>query len=1003
MADWKEGPVPIIHMYGLTREGHSVLVHLHGVLPYFYVPAPHAQFSEDDCESFRLALNRRCASHARGAKERKDYVIAVAVEQKESIMGYHADKRKPFLRITMAMPPLVPAARGILEAGLVFDGYPNGRTFQTYESNIAFVLRFMIDKKMTGAAWLELAANKYEVVPDDQKVSHCQFELHAKETDITGHAPEGVWSDIAPFRVLSFDIECAGRRGVFPEPEMDPVIQIANVVSVQGENGPIVKNVFTVKKCSPIAGAEVRCYRTEAEMLLAWRKFVEIVDPDILTGYNIINFDIWYLLTRAQKLGLVDFPFWGRIKAQRSTMKDTTFSSKAFGKRDSKEIKIGGRVQLDVLLVITRDYKLRSYTLNYVSQHFLEEQKEDVHHSIITDLYNGTNDQRRRLAVYCIKDALLPQRLLDKLMCIINYIEMARVTGVPIAFLLTRGQQIKVLSQLYRIANTEDLLIPAVKVAKPTGEDGKGYKGAIVIAPKTAYYDVPIATLDFASLYPSIMIAHNLCYSTLLAPGEVNSHPPESYERSPGGECFVREETKPGLLPRILNGLLEARARAKAEMKKETNPFKQAVLNGRQLALKVSANSVYGFTGATIGKLPCLAISSAVTAYGREMIEKTQATVLERYRVENGYSHTADVIYGDTDSVMVNFGVKTVEEAMKLGREAAEYITKHCFEQPIKLEFEKVYYPYLLISKKRYAGLWWGRPDKYDHMDAKGIETVRRDNCALVRNVVQECLDRILIERNIDSAVDYVKQIISDLLCNRLDLSLLVITKQISRNSEDYKAKQAHVELAERMAKRDAGSAPVVGDRVPYVIVKGAKGSRAYERAEDPLHVLEHNIPLDAQYYLHQQLEKPLLRIFKPILKNPESLLTGEHTRTISVQTPTVGGIVSFAKRTLSCMGCKAPLVGGETSVCRYCRPMEAVYYQERLARVHRLEQEFASAWTQCQRCQGSFHETVLCTSCDCPIFYMRKKIQKDLADSHSLLLRFDPPAASGSGSSLSW
>jgi DNA polymerase delta subunit 1 len=336
---------------------------------------------------------------------------------------------------------------------------------------------------------------------------------------------------------------------------------------------------------------------------------------------------------------------------------------------------------------------------------------------------------------------------------------------------------------------------------------------------------------------------------------------------------------------------------------------------------------------------------------------------------------------------------------MKLGREAAEYITEHCFHKPIKLEFEKVYYPYLLISKKRYAGLWWGRPDKYHHMDAKGIETVRRDNCALVRNVVQECLDRILIERNIDSAVDYVKQIISDLLCNRLDLSLLVITKQISRNSEDYKAKQAHVELAERMAKRDAGSAPVVGDRVPYVIVKGAKGSRAYERAEDPLHVLEHNIPVDAQYYLHRQLEKPLLRIFKPILKSPESLLTGDHTLAISVQTPTVGGIVSFAKRTLSCMGCKAPLAAGETSVCRYCRPMEAVYYQERLARVHRLEQEFASAWTQCQRCQGSFHETVLCTSCDCPIFYMRKKIQKDLADSHSLLLRFDPPGAA----SLSW
>ncbi len=239
---------------------------------------------------------------------------------------------------------------------------------------------------------------------------------------------------------------------------------------------------------------------------------------------------------------------------------------------------------------------------------------------------------------------------------------------------------------------------------------------------------------------------------------------------------------------------------------------------------------------------------------------------------------------------------------------------------------------------------------------------MRRDNCALVRNVVQESLNRILIERNIDSAVDYVKQIISDLLCNRLDVSLLVITKALSRSQDEYASKQAHVELAARMAKRDAGSAPVVGDRVPYVIIKGAKGSRAYERAEDPLYVLDHNIPLDTQYYLHQQLAKPLLRIFKPILKSPESLLSGDHTRTIFVQTPTVGGIVSFAKRTLSCMGCKAALRPGETTVCEYCKPREAEFYQEKMSKLHRLEQEFSSAWTQCQRCQGSFHETVLCT-----------------------------------------
>ncbi len=156
------------------------------------------------------------------------------------------------------------------------------------------------------------------------------------------------------------------------------------------------------------------------------------------------------------------------------------------------------------------------------------------------------------------------------------------------------------------------------------------------------------------------------------------------------------------------------------------------VLDGRQLALKISANSVYGFTGAQVGKLPCLEISQSVTAFGRKMIEFTKNEVEQRYTIDNGYQFNAEVIYGDTDSVMVKFGVETVAEAMKLGQEAAEYVSEK-FVKPIKLEFEKVYYPYLLINKKRYAGLYFTRPDKHDKMDCKGIETVRRDNCTLVK------------------------------------------------------------------------------------------------------------------------------------------------------------------------------------------------------------------------------------------------------------------------------
>jgi DNA polymerase elongation subunit (family B) len=281
---------------------------------------------------------------------------------------------------------------------------------------------------------------------------------------------------------------------------------------------------------------------------------------------------------------------------------------------------------------------------------------------------------------------------------------------------------VQVFSQILRHAQQAGFLIPFLKGGYQA--DGVAYEGATVLHANTGYYTEPIATLDFASLYPSIMMAHNLCYSTLVPADQVGvSVPEEHVARAPGGaplrlcaptpdvpgsrrrhmlmpqapacestpapahlrwhtcactptlpgrchkamqlllqalatlalteracctgECFVKASVCKGLLPRILQELLSARKRAKADL-----------LNGRQLALKVSANSVYGFTGATVGKLCCLAISSSVTAYGRRMIEHTQAVVERHYTRANGYESDAVVIYGDTDSVMVNFKVR---------------------------------------------------------------------------------------------------------------------------------------------------------------------------------------------------------------------------------------------------------------------------------------------------------------------------------------------------------
>ncbi|KAL4224603.1 DNA polymerase delta catalytic subunit [Mactra antiquata] len=1066
------GPTPIIRMFGVTDEGHSVTTHIHGFTPYFFVPA-YPGFNSDLSKQFMDGLNTAVMSDLRSNKEGINRaVLAVELVSKESIYGYHGNRKIPFIKITVALPRLIAPAKRLLEQGFNCPGYGQFG-FQAYETNIDFEIRFMVDHGVVGCNWIEVPAGKYRIrdkensdLSDSKRPplkTRSQIEIDVSCDDFISHNPEGEWSKVAPFRILSFDIECAGRKGVFPEPDKDPVIQIANMVIRQGEHSPFIRNVFTLNTCAPVVGSQVLSYMTEKELLNRWASFVREVDPDIITGYNIQNFDLPYLINRANHLKCGDFTFLGRIKDARSIIKESTIQSKQMGKRENKVINIEGRVQLDLLQILFRDYKLRSYSfnavsfqmlfrdyklrlyslnavsfqilfrdyklrsyslnavsfqilfrdyklrsyslnavsfqilfrdyklrsysLNAVSFHFLQEQKEDVHHSIITDLQNGNDQTRRRLAVYCLKDAVLPIRLLDKLMCVINYMEMARVTGVPLTYLLSRGQQIKVISQLLRKAKEQDLVIPAQKI-----DPGEEYEGATVIEPLKGYYDMPIATLDFSSLYPSIMMAHNLCYTTLLNQNVISKEglTPDQYIKTPSSNLFVKSTVRKGLLPEILEHLLGARKKAKADLKKETDPFKKKVLDGRQLALKISANSVYGFTGAQVGKLPCLEISQSVTAFGRSMIEQTKNYVEEKYTIENGYKHNAKVIYGDTDSVMCKFGVDNVADAMELGQEAAEYISEK-FIKPIKLEFEKVYFPYLLINKKRYAGLYWTNPVKYDKMDCKGLETVRRDNSPLVANLINQCLQLLLIDRNPDGAVEHAKQTISDLLCNRIDISNLVITKELTKTEEDYAGKQAHVELANRMRRRDPGSAPQLGDRVPYVIIAAAKKTAAYLKSEDPIYVLDNNIPIDTEYYLENQLSKPLLRIFEPILgeKRAESvLLKGDHTRTKTKVTAKVGGLMAFAKKKSLCIGCKVPL-DNDGAVCKHCKEKESEIYQKEITTLSALEEKFSRLWTQCQRCQGSLHEDVLCTSRDCPIFYMRKKVQKDLEDQDKLMLRF--------------
>ncbi|CCH59550.1 hypothetical protein TBLA_0B07320 [Henningerozyma blattae CBS 6284] len=960
------GTSSVVRFFGVTENGNSILCNVTGFKHYLYVPIPikNGQFAEDPDEltNFKNHVHQQipnCISH-------------IEIVKKQSIWGYSGDSKSKFWKVYLNEPNQINKLRTGFERGYFsYNGwFSNGTT--TYD-NIAYNLRLMIDCGIVGMSWITLPKTKYNLIQENMKVSTCQLEVTINYKDLIAHPAEGEWSHTAPLRILSFDIECAGRVGIFPEPEYDSVIQIANIVSVVGAKKPFIRNVFTLDTCAPITGSHVFDHKTEAEMLQHWKDFIIEVDPDVMIGYNIQNFDFPYLIDRAKALKIEDFPYFSRISNSKQVVKEAVFSSKATGTRESKNTNIDGRLQFDLFQFIQREYKLRSYTLNAVSANFLNEQKEDVHHSIITDLQLGDSETRRRLAVYCLKDAYLPLRLLDKLMGLVNYTEMARVTGVPFSYLLTRGQQIKVISQLFRKCLEIDTIIPNI-TSKGSDEQ---YEGATVIEPIRGYYDIPIATLDFNSLYPSIMMAHNLCYTTLCNKQIVNSlnlKLDEDYIITPNGDYFVTEKRRHGILPIILNDLISARKKAKNDLKKEKDPFKRDVLNGRQLALKISANSVYGFTGATVGKLPCLAISSSVTSFGRKMILETKNAVQDKYSVKNGYEHDAVVVYGDTDSVMVKFGTSDLKESMRLGTEAAAWVST-LFKHPINLEFEKVYFPYLLINKKRYAGLYWTNPDKFDKLDQKGLASVRRDSCPLVSIVMNRVLKTILIDRNVDGALEYVKDVIDDLLHNRADISKLIISKTLA---PQYTNPQPHAVLAARIKKRD-GNGPNVGDRVDYVVTSG--NDKLYNRAEDPLYALEHNIQIDSKYYLTNQLQNPLTSIIEPIIgerqANAMFLVKSIKINTGNMKT----GLMGFIKKVEACKNCKTSLKKGEGPLCSNCLGKSSELYVKALYDVRDLQEKYSRVWTECQRCAGTLHNEVLCSNKNCDIFYMRVKVKKELQE----------------------
>jgi len=559
--------------------------------------------------------------------------------------------------------------------------------------------------------------------------------------------------------------------------------------------------------------------------------------------------------------------------------------------------------------------------------------KDDVSPQDIFRLHREGPAGRSRVAAYCVQDCDLTVELFKKLDVFNNAMAMANTCSVPVAYIFTRGQGVKIESLIFKECYERGFRVVVLPTTPrrpddyvPTAEEiaaQDSYEGAIVLTPTPGFYfKSPIGVADFASLYPSTIISENISYDTLAwvknyaidADGKpttfVYEYGSEEAEQSGvKGEAWtdiefdvwgvkegdtrkVPEKVKRGLricryaqaakgtLPLIVEGLLAARKAKRKEAAAEEDPFKKALLDAEQLAYKLTANSLYGQLGSSTFKIRLQNLAASVTAYGRKQIMFAKEAIEAFYGpVANRRDCAAEIVYGDTDSLFVDFKVTDPETGKPLEGEAAIKATMHlteeagkmvttCLKAPHDFEYDKTFSPFIIFSKKRYVGNKFEESSTEYSQNSMGIATKRRDYAGIVKVIYGGALRILLTQKDVNQAAQFVREKLLDLANGKVSMNQLTLTKALR---SDYKSAPAHKILAERITLRDPGNAPASGDRISFLYVLPGVGQQASklqgERIETPSYIKQKGLAVDMKYYMEHQLMNPLSQLFALVVE----------------------------------------------------------------------------------------------------------------------------------------
>lgn len=750
------------------------------------------------------------------------------------------------------------------------------------------------------------------------------------------------------------------------------------------ECGLLRRSGVTNLTVSEVAG-EVELFAALVELVRRW-------DPDILVGYEIQKSSWGYLLERASQLRLDLASMLSRVpkSPEEHPREDRDPEGDAVLDRD---VVVPGRIVLNLWRIIRKEVTLNIYTFENVYYHVVHRRVPLYSFKVLTEWFAHDTDLFRwRTVEHYVIRARGNLELLDRLDVVGKTSEMARIFGIQFFEVLSRGSQFRVESMMLRLARQWGLVALSPSVQQRARMRAMEFI-PLVMEPQSHLYSSPVAVLDFQSLYPSVMIAHNYCFSTCLGrldhfgsgepfvfgcsslsvPVTLLNILREYISVSPAGVAFVQSSVRRGVLPQMLEEILNTRLMVKQSMKEcKDDKVLRKVLDARQLGLKLISNVTYGYTAASFsGRMPCVELADSIVSKGRETLERAIKTVEATSR------WGGKVIYGDTDSMFVLLQGKTKEQAFQIGQEIAEVVTAQN-PKPIKLKFEKVYLPCVLQTKKRYVGFSYESPDQTEPTyDAKGIETVRRDTCPAVSKLLEKSLRLLFAAGEVAPVKNYLKLQFSKMLSEQVNLQDFIFAKEF-RGLSGYKpgACVPALEIARRMVRKDPRLEPRVGERVPYVVVYGSPGLRLIQLVRHPLEVLsDPSLRLNVHYYVTRAVGPALNRVLG-LLGQDALQWYGELPRPASGTAGVVRGRggPNTIGRYLVCQLC--PACGAQSpreGLCPGCRADPGFAALALGDRVHRVQVALHDIQQICQSCMG-FRGSE-CISTDCPILYKKARV----------------------------